>query len=216
MRTLLKTVIASLLAVLLLCVDASAQQAAAPNEARQVFDKVYDKVFGPQGSTLRYDVNIIGLYKTHGTIIYKGKKQRFSDERVDTWNDGKTAFMVYRKKKTVEIHDANSDKKDKYSGKFKFSLDDFDYSMEHDGSDLVLILKRHKKAKGTIKEVRAWVDAETLVPSYVKIKVSFIWAKIRISEFKSGGISDAMFVFPIDNYREGYRFFDKRDKGNGK
>ena len=196
--------------VLLSMVMAQAQTTAQQNEARKTFDKVYNMVFGPQGSTLRYDVNIIGLYKTHGTIWYKGKKQRFSDERVNTWNDGTTAYMVFRKKKTVEIHEANSDKKDKYSGKFKFSLDDFDYSMKTEGSDLLFILKQHKKAKGTIKEVRALVDARTLAPKFVKIKVALFWAKIKISNFKSGGISDDMFVFPAKNYKEGYKWIDKR------
>ena len=196
--------------VLLGMVMAQAQTTAQQNEARKTFDKVYNMVFGPQGSTLRYDVNIIGLYKTHGTIWYKGKKQRFSDERVNTWNDGTTAYMVFRKKKTVEIHEANSDKKDKYSGKFKFSLDDFDYSMKTEGSDLLFILKQHKKAKGTIKEVRALVDAKTLTPKFVKIKVALFWAKIKISNFKSGGISDDMFVFPAKNYKEGYKWIDKR------
>ena len=196
--------------VLLGMVTAQAQTTAQQNEARKTFDKVYNMVFGPQGSTLRYDVNIIGLYKTHGTIWYKGKKQRFSDERVNTWNDGTTAYMVFRKKKTVEIHEANSDKKDKYSGKFKFSLDDFDYSMKTEGSDLLFILKQHKKAKGTIKEVRALVDAKTLAPKFVKIKVALFWAKIKISNFKSGGISDDMFVFPAKNYKEGYKWIDKR------
>ena len=196
--------------VLLGMVMAQAQTTAQQNEARKTFDKVYNMVFGPQGSTLRYDVNIIGLYKTHGTIWYKGKKQRFSDERVNTWNDGTTAYMVFRKKKTVEIHEANSDKKDKYSGKFKFSLDDFDYSMKTEGSDLLFILKQHKKAKGTIREVRALVDAKTLAPKFVKIKVALFWAKIKISNFKSGGISDDMFVFPAKNYKEGYKWIDKR------
>lgn len=196
--------------VLLGMVMAQAQTTAQQNEARKTFDKVYNMVFGPQGSTLRYDVNIIGLYKTHGTIWYKGKKQRFSDERVNTWNDGTTAYMVFRKKKTVEIHEANSDKKDKYSGKFKFSLDDFDYSMKTEGSDLLFILKQRKKAKGTIKEVRALVDAKTLTPKFVKIKVALFWAKIKISNFKSGGISDDMFVFPAKNYKEGYKWIDKR------
>lgn len=196
--------------VLLGMVMAQAQTTAQQNEARKTFDKVYNMVFGPQGSTLRYDVNIIGLYKTHGTIWYKGKKQRFSDERVNTWNDGTTAYMVFRKKKTVEIHEANSDKKDKYSGKFKFSLDDFDYSMKTEGSDLLFILKQRKKAKGTIKEVRALVDAKTLAPKFVKIKVALFWAKIKISNFKSGGISNDMFVFPAKNYKEGYKWIDKR------
>ena len=201
-----------LLVVALNMVFSYAQTGSQQNEARKTFDKVYNMVFGPQGSTLRYDVNIIGLYKTHGTIWYKGKKQRFSDERVNTWNDGTTAYMVFRKKKTVEIHEANSDKKDKYSGKFKFSLEDFDYSMKKEGADLLFILKQHKKAKGTIKEVRALVDAKTLTPKFVKLKVALFWAKIKISNFKSGGISDDMFVFPAKNYKEGYKWIDKRNE----
>lgn len=201
-----------LLVVALNMVFSYAQTGSQQNEARKTFDKVYNMVFGPQGSTLRYDVNIIGLYKTHGTIWYKGKKQRFSDERVNTWNDGTTAYMVFRKKKTVEIHEANSDKKDKYSGKFKFSHDDFDYSMKKEGADLLFILKQHKKAKGTIKEVRALVDAKTLTPKFVKLKVALFWAKIKISNFKSGGISDDMFVFPAKNYKEGYKWVDKRNE----
>ena len=201
-----------LLVVALNMVFSYAQTGSQQNEARKTFDKVYNMVFGPQGSTLRYDVNIIGLYKTHGTIWYKGKKQRFSDERVNTWNDGTTAYMVFRKKKTVEIHEANSDKKDKYSGKFKFSLDDFDYSMKKEGADLLFILKQHKKAKGTIREVRALVDAKTLTPKFVKLKVALFWAKIKISNFKSGGISDDMFVFPAKNYKEGYKWIDKRNE----
>lgn len=210
MKIVLKTVIALFLLMALPCVGMSAQELSEPNEARLVFDKVYNLVFGPEGSTLRYDVNIIGIYKTHGTIWYKGKKQRFSDERVNTWNDGTTAYMVYRKKKTVEIHASNSDKKDKYSGKFKFDLNDFDYSMQAEGDDILLRLKQHKKAKGTIKEVRALIDANTYVPKYVKLKVSLFWAKIKISNFKAGGISDDMFVFPADNYKEGYKWIDNR------
>ena len=154
-------------------------------EARQLFDKVYNMVLGPQGSTLHYDVNIISLYKTSGTIWYKGKKQRFTDERVDTWNDGTTAYMVYRKKKTIEIHEANSDKKDKYSGKFKFELDDFDYSLSRQTDETIIILKQRKGAKGTVKEARITIDPKTLYPRHLKIKVAFIWANISISNFKS-------------------------------
>lgn len=199
------------MAFLLSVTGMAAQTTNTPNEARQLFDKVYNKVFGPAGCTLRYDVNIIGLYKTHGVIWYKGKKQRFSDERVDTWNDGVTAYMVYRKKKVVEIHDANSDKKDKYSGKFKFALDDFDYSKEMEDGDLVLVLKQRKDAKGTIKEVRAYVNPRTLTPKYVKIKVAFIWTKIEISNFKAGSINDNIFVFPRDQYpKSEYKYVDKR------
>lgn len=205
-RLFLLTIIA-----LLQCAAAQAQDET-PNarQARRIFNQVYDKVFGQQGSTLTYDVNIIGIYKTHGTIWMKGKKQKFVDEKVNTWNDGTTAYMCYRKRKTVEIHHANSDKKDKYSGRFKFSLEDFNYSIAKDPEGLLITLKQKKKAKGTIKEVRALISEPELEPVRLRIKVAFFWTTVKISNFKSGGITDDLFVFPRKNYQEGWKFVDKR------
>jgi hypothetical protein len=179
-------------------------------QARRIFDTAYNQVFGEQGSKLHYDVNIIGLYKTNGTIWLKGKKQKFIDNRVTSWSDGKTAYMAYKKKKTVEIYDANSNKKDKFSGRFKFSLDDFTYNIKNDSDGLMLILKQKKKVKGTIKEVRALVDRTTYAPIKIRIKVAFIWTTIRISDFQSGSVSDEEFVFPADKYSSGWKFHDNR------
>ncbi len=200
------------LAVVIATLAADAQETPNAQQARRVFEKAYNKVFGPQGATLHYDVNIIGIYKTQGTIWYKGKKQKFIDEKVNTWNDGKTAYMVYRKKKTIEVHDANSDKKDKYSGKFKFDVEDFDYSMKREGENILLTLKQHKGAKGTIKEARVTLDSKTLYPSHVKVKVAFIWCNISISNFRTGGIQDNLFVFPRNRYGSEYKYVDKRGK----
>ena len=198
-----------MLLLVLTTLTAAAEETPNAQQARRIFDKTYNMVFGPQGATLHYDVNIVGIYKTQGTIWYKGKKQKFVDEKVNTWNDGKTAYMAYRKKKTVEIHDAQSDKKDKYSGKFKFDLNDFDYAIREDGSVLLLTLKQKKHAKGTVKEVQAWVKRNTFDPLRLRIKVAFFWTTVKISNFRSGGISDALFVFPRNQYKD-WKFIDKR------
>ncbi len=198
-----------MLLVVLATVAATAQETPNAQQARRIFEKAYQQVFGPQGATLHYDVNIIGIYRTQGTIWFKGKKQKFIDEKVNTWSDGKTAYMAYRKKQTVEIHDAQSDKKDKYSGKFKFTLDDFDYTIAEDGDDLLLKLKQKRHAKGTIKEVQAWVKRGSLTPLRLRIKVAFIWTTVKISNFRHGGISDDIFVFPRNQYKD-WKFIDKR------
>lgn len=193
-------------------VASSQAQEETPNakQARRIMNTAYERVFGAQGSSLSYDVNIIGIYKTRGHITFKGKKQHFSDERVDTWNDGTTCYMVYRKKKKIEIHDANSDKKDKYSGKFKFSLDDFTYNVEKEPEGLLLTLKQKKGAKGTIKEVKALVAFSTYAPIRLRIKVAFFWTTIYISDFHSGNINDNVFVFPKERYKSGWKYVDKR------
>ena len=54
-----------------------AQETANSRQARKMFDEVYEKVFGAHGATLHYKVNIANLYKTEGTIWYKGKKSRY-------------------------------------------------------------------------------------------------------------------------------------------
>lgn len=200
------------LTLIIICTHAlllMAQETPNEQQARRIFNIAYNQVFGEQGASLTYDVNIIGIYRTQGTIWYKGNKQKFVDERVNTWNDGKTAYMAYRKKKTVEVHAANSDKKDKYSSKFKFQPDDFTYHISKEKDALLLTLKQKKKAKGSIKEVKAWVDQKTFAPKRLRIKVAFVWTTVNISNFRSGGITDNLFVFPREKFK-GWKFVDKR------
>ena len=199
-----------LLVIMALQVALAGAQTANERQARRIFNQAYSQVFGEQGATLHYDVNIIGIYKTNGTIWYKGKKSKFVDEKTNTWNDGITAYMAYRKKKEVHVHHANSDKKDKYSGKFKFSPDDFDYSIAEDEGMFLLTLKQKKKAKGSIKTVKAWLTKKGYVPVKLRIKVAFIWTTVTISDFKSGGISDDLFIFPRNQYKD-WKFVDKRN-----
>ena len=53
-----------MLMIPLLC---TAQTEETPNarQARRIFNTAYQKVFGEQGASLHYDVNIIGIYKTN-------------------------------------------------------------------------------------------------------------------------------------------------------
>lgn len=198
----------TLILALLFCLVTS-QPATADDDARKVFEKAYNQVFGPEGCSLRYDVNLIGVYKTAGSICYKGEKNRFSDAKVDSWCDGKTIYSVYRKKKVVEVIDAKSPKATKYTSKFKFTFDDFDYTKEQKGDKLVLKLKQKKHAKGTVKEAIVVLDAATLAPVSARVKVVLFWANIKISNFKAGGINDDIFVFPKKKYGKEYKYISK-------
>ncbi|MBR0165734.1 MAG: hypothetical protein IJQ13_02485, partial [Prevotella sp.] len=139
----------------LLMVLCSVQAEDTPNsrQARRIFNSAYQKVFGEQGASLYYDVNIIGIYKTNGMIWYKGKKSKFEDAKMNSWNDGVTVYTIKKKKKKeVEIHSAKNNKSDKYSSKFKFEPENFDYSISEQSEGLMLTLKAKKGKKG-IKEV---------------------------------------------------------------
>ena len=179
-------------------------------QARRIFNQAYQQVFGEQGATLHYDVNIIGLYKTNGTIWYKGKKSKFEDAKVISWNDGTSIHSVRKKKKKreVEVFDVHNNKSDKYSSKFKFEPENFDYSIAEVAEGLMVTLKAKKGVKG-IKEIHALLERKTYHPISLRIKVSIIWTTVKISNFQSGGITDEMLRFPKEQYAN-YKFVEKK------
>ena len=185
-----------------------AQDTPNARQARRIFNSAYQQVFGEQGATLRYDVNITGIYKTHGTIWYKGKKSKFEDAKMNSWNDGQTVYTIKKKKKEVEIHNAKNNKSDKYSQKFKFEPENYTYSIAQADGGLDITLKLIKGRKG-MKEIHALVERNTYRPISVRIKIAFIWTTIKISNFQSGGITDEMLRFPKEHYKD-YKYVDKR------
>lgn len=184
-----------------------AQDTPNSRQARRVFNQAYNQVFGSEGSTLHYDVNIIGIYKTNGTIWIKDKKSKFEDAKMKSWNDGTTVYTVKRKKREVEIYSAANNKQDKHSRKFKFDPENFDYSIAEDPQGLKLTLKAKKGVKG-IKEAHVVLTRKTYYPVSVRIKIAFIWTTIKISDFQLG-VTDEVLLFPKEKYKD-YKFVDKR------
>ncbi|MBQ2675441.1 MAG: hypothetical protein IJG07_12335 [Prevotella sp.] len=203
----------TLLIIGLLCmaIGIQAQEHETPNaqQARRMFMDIYNKVFGDEGASLHYKVNIIGIYKTEGTIWMKQKKSKFIDEKYIAWNDDVTYYRLERKKNRVTIYDAHSDERDKYATKFKFEPDNYTYSIkDNKKKGLAITLKAKKGVKG-IKEARVMLDRHTLYPTSIRIKIGIFHTTIKISDFRVGGISDDLFHFPRDKYRS-CEYVDKR------
>ena len=188
----------------------SAQEKLTPNEqqARRLFNEAYNMVYGPKGSQLTYAVNIIGIYKTQGTIWTMGKMSKFSDEKYIAWNDDVTYYRLERKKNAVTIYDAHSEERDKYATKFKFYPDRYQYSIKDDKKGYLITLKLKPHADG-IKEIRALLDKRTHYPLSVRIKYGIFHVTIKINQFKTGGISEQLFKFPQQQYKD-CKYIDKR------
>lgn len=201
--------ILALILSLLPALPASAKDNTNSKEAKELFNKVYNNVFGPEGSSLTYSVNIIGLYKTKGDIVYKGNKVHYAEERYLAWEDGVTAYMVDKKKKTVSVYRHDDDKKDEQLAKFKYNVNDFDISyITQDAYYYITAKVRDSKFFG-IREVVAKVNSKTLAPVSLTIKLAIIKTTVKITNFKSGGIKDSEFVFPRKQFAD-YKFVDKR------
>lgn len=185
-----------------------AQESPNSRQARRMFNEAYQKVYGPQGSRLSYSVNIIGIYKAQGTIWTKGKSSKFVEDRYTAWNDKITYTRVDRKKKTVTIYRSDDQSRDKYASKFTFKPDNYNYHIANDKRGYVITLKAKKGVKG-IKEADVLLDHHTRNPISIRVKVGFFHTTIKITNFKTGGISDQAFVFPHQQYSN-YGIIDNR------
>lgn len=202
--------LAILVTIVMTFTMATAQENANTRQARQIFDKTYNMVFGPQGCSLNYEVNIIGLYKTEGTIWYKGKKQKFIEKRFSAWCDGKDLYRIDRKKNTIERHNPNSPNRDKYASKFKFVPDNYTYHIATSGNDLIITLDAKKGVDG-VKHAKCVIDKTTRAPKSLKVKVMLFWASIKISNFHSGITDETIFTFPHQQFSK-YKMIDRRQE----
>lgn len=178
-------------------------------EARELFDKVFNMVFGPEGSSLSYSVNIVGLYKTQGDVVYKDKKINYEEKRFAAWEDGKVAYMVDKEKKKVDIHDFDDDKKDKYLSMFKYDLNNFAYSYRVKGDYYELTAKVKNSKFFGIRSVTALVRKSNLHPVSLSIKLAFLTTTVQISNFRSGNIDESVFTFPKHRFTD-YQYIDHR------
>ena len=194
----------------LVTIAANAQETPNSRQAKRMFLDTYHRAFSEEGATMHYKVNIASLYKTEGTVWYKGKKSRYVSKNSLGWNDGVTAYYTKEKKKTVEVYKASSKKKSKYEDKFKFEPDNYNYSIAN-ADDGYLITIKAKKGVDGVKEARILLDKRTRAPKSLKIKVAFFWATIHISNFQAGNLDDSLFVFPKAKFA-GYKFIDKRNE----
>ena len=192
------------------CLQAAEKETPNAQQARRMFMETYNMVYGKQGSQLHYKVNIIGIYKTEGTIWTKGKKSKFIDEKYIAWNDDVTYYRLERKKNRIVVYDAHSDERDKYATKFKFVPDNYTYSIKDTKEGYAITLKAKKGVKG-IKEARCLLDKRTRYPISVRINVGIFHTTIKISDFKVGGLSDGFFKFPREQYNASkYEYEDFR------
>lgn len=204
----MKTKLMVVMLLMLSALGMGAQETPNARQARQMFDEVYEKVFGQQGATLHYKVNVASLYKTEGTIWYKGKKSKYVSKNGKAWNDGESVYIIKGDKKEVEVLRADDPKQSRFGDDFKFEPENYTYHIATDPKGYLLTL-RGKKGVKAMKEIRALLDKSTRAPLQLRIKVAFIWANVDISNFKSGGIQESTFAFPRSQYKD-YKVIDKR------
>ena len=189
--------------------DASAQETPNARQAKRVFSSAWNNIFGPDGATFHYKINILGLYKEEGTSWNKGDMAKSVYKNSKMWNDGNVKYIAREKKRIVEIHDPKVNKADEKLQMFKFDADSYNYAIAKENDDLVVTLSAKPKTKVKMKKIVARLSPGNYYPKQLRIKVSIFWATITFSDFQAGNIDNSVFTFPKEQYKD-YKFKDLR------
>jgi len=179
-----------------LCSHTVSAQQESPNakQARRVFQRAYDMIYGPEGASFDYKISILKIYSSEGSGWYKGNKSKSTTLKSIIWDNGDIKYIL---------------KKDKLLQKFKFNPDDFNYHIASHDDGLLITLKAKPGVKGSMKHIEALLERGSFKPKKLSIKVAFFWAHIYFSNFKAGGIDDKLFIFPREKYPD-YKIVDER------
>ena len=202
----------ALFVLMFLCLNilpASAQNTPNSRQAKRVFNTAWNHIFGPDGVTFHYKIDILHLYKEEGTSWNKGDMARSEYKGSKMWNDGTVKHIVREKKGYVEIHDPKVNKADEKLQMFKFEPDSYEYYIAKDPEGLKVTLLAKPGVKVKMKKIIALLEPNTYYPKRLRIKVSIFWCTITFSNFQAGNISDDVFVFPKEKYKN-YQFKDLR------
>lgn len=185
-----------------------AQKAANAKRAKELFETTFKKVYGEEGSRLTYSVNIIGVFKTSGTIYYKNGKERYDEKKITVWNDGKQYVRLNKPKETIEIYASDDPERNSHSGAMKLNPDNYDYELETEDGEYKIELEAKKNVDG-IKRLMLALDQKSLVPKYLKLRFGIFSIKVQLSNIKFGDINDSLFDFPAEKYK-GMKKIDHR------
>lgn len=202
----------ALFVLMFLCLNilpTSAQDTPNSRQAKRVFNTAWNHIFGPDGVTFHYKIDILHLYKEEGTSWNKGDMARSEYKGSKMWNDGTVKHIVREKKGYVEIHDPKVNKADEKLQMFKFEPDCYEYYIAKDPEGLKVTLLAKPGVKVKMKKIIALLEPNTYYPKRLRIKVSIFWCTITFSNFQAGNISDDVFVFPKEKYKN-YQFKDLR------
>lgn len=196
-------------ACLFMVVPVRAEETPNARQARRIFDHAYGMIYGPEGASFHYRISILGIYSDEGSSWYKGNRSKSITKKSIVWDNGDIKYILRVGKGIVEIHDPKVNKKDKLLQKFKFNPDDFEYGIQKSGDDLIISLDAKPGAKGSMSHIQVYLEPKTHKPKRLRIKVTFFWANIYFTDFKAGGLSDDLFVFPRNEYPD-YKIIDER------
>ncbi len=171
-------------------------QAQNPTLARKVLDKTAAVVGNKSGASANFKVSGTKIGTMSGTIAIKGSMFHARTPKAIVWYNGKTQWSYLKSTNEVNVStpsDAQRLRMNPYAFITMYK-NGYNAGVTKQGSNYVVHLVAQNKAK-SVSELYLTVNANTYVPSTVKMKDGGSWTTITISQFKAKYIANSTFTF---------------------
>ena len=167
--------------------------------AQKVLDKTAKVVSNKSGVQASFTISSKQYGSTSGTIEIKGRKFRATTNEGVVWFDGKTQWTYVKQNDEVNVNTpsaADLQAINPYTFIYMYKQG-YTASMTISGNSYVVTLQGKGKS---ISEMVITINKQTYVPSQIRMLQNKQWTTIKVSNFRTANLSDALFRFNPKSY----------------
>ena len=166
--------------------------------AKAVLDKAAGTITAQSGVKANFKMTTANG-STSGTIAIKGKKFYATTPQAKVWFDGKTQWTYVKQNDEVNVNTpsaADLQAINPYTFIYMYKQG-YTASMTISGNSYVVTLQGKGKS---ISEMVITINKQTYVPSQIRMLQNKQWTTIKVSNFRTANLSDALFRFNPKSY----------------
>lgn len=167
--------------------------------AQKVLDKTAKVVSNKSGVQASFTISSKQYGSTNGTIEIKGRKFHATTNEGVVWFDGKTQWTYVKQNDEVNVNTpsaADLQAINPYTFIYMYKQG-YTASMTISGNSYVVTLLGKGKS---ISEMVITINKQTYVPSQIRMLQNKQWTTIKVSNFRTANLSDALFRFNPKSY----------------
>ena len=167
--------------------------------AQKVLDKTAKVVSNKSGVQASFTISSKQYGSPSGTIEIKGRKFHATTNEGVVWFDGKTQWTYVKQNDEVNVNTpsaADLQAINPYTFIYMYKQG-YTASMTISGNSYVVTLQGKGKS---ISEMVITINKQTYVPSQMRMLQHKQWTTIKVSNFRTANLSDALFRFNPKSY----------------
>ncbi len=170
-------------------------------EARKVLDKTASIVGNRGGATANFSISGTKISSASGTISIKGNKFYAHTGDATVWYNGKTQWTYLKSINEVNVTTPTEAQRMRMNPYTFITMykNGYALSMTQKGTNYQVHMVAQNKQR-SVQEVFLTIDSRSYKPSTIKMREGQKWMTISISNFRTGKLSNELFVFKAKDF----------------